>query len=184
MDKPKSGLDFKLMSLSYKFRDFLSPRKDTLQEVGIKPGFHILDYGCGPGSYSVVAAQLVGKAGKVCALDINPLAVKQVHNIASKKGLTNIETILSDCATGLPDKSVDVVFLYDTLHNLSEPDKVLEELHRVLKPGGILSFHDHHMQENEIISSLTDKGLFRLSGKGERTYSFVKAGGDSQDAGQ
>jgi len=51
---------------------------------------------------------------------------------------------------------------------------VLEELRRVLKPDGILSFSDHHMKENEIVSKVTSRGLFRLSRKGKRTYSFSK----------
>ena len=175
MDKPKSNFDFRLMSFGFKFRDFFLPRKNILEEVGIKSGFHILDYGCGSGSYTIVAAQLVGKSGKVYALDIHPIAIKRIQNIASKRKLTNVETILSDCATGLPDKSIDVALLYDILHELSEPDKVLEELHRVLKPNGILSFNDHHMkEESEILSKITGKGLFRLSRKGKRVYNFVK----------
>lgn len=175
MNKPVSNFDFKLMSLQFKLRDFLLPREKILQEVGIKPGFYILDYGCGPGSYTIPAAQLVGKSGKVYALDIHPLAVQRVQSIVAKRSLTNIETILSDCATGLPDKSIDVVLLYDTFHDLIEPDKVLAELHRVLKPEGILSFNDHHMkEEDEIISKITGKGLFTLLRKGEKVYNFSK----------
>jgi len=175
MDKPKGNLDFRFMSFGFKFRDFFSPRKNTLAEVNIKPAFNILDYGCGPGSYTTVAARLVGSSGKVYALDIHPLAIQQVQKIAIKKRLTNIITILSDCVTGLPDESIDVVLLYDTLHDLSEPDKILAELHRVLKPDGILSFNDHHLkEENEIIARITGKGLFKLSGKGKRVYNFLK----------
>ncbi|MBA7653499.1 2-methoxy-6-polyprenyl-1,4-benzoquinol methylase [subsurface metagenome] len=176
MDKPMSDFHFKFMSCGYKFRDFFLPRKNVLKEVGIKPGFHVLDYGCGPGGYIIAAAQLAGKSGKVYALDIHPLTIKGVQNIVSKKKLTNVETICSDCKTGLPDNSVDVVVLYDTLHTLSDPNGVLEELHRVLKPNGILSFSDHHIKENEIVSKVTNRGLFRLSKKGERTYSFSKEG--------
>lgn len=174
MDKPTNNFHFKFMSFGFKFRDLFLPRKNILKEVEIKPGLHILDYGCGPGSYSIVAAELVGTAGKVYALDIHPLAVQRVQNVASKKGLTNIDTICSDCATGLENNSVDVVLLYDIFHELSEQNRVLEELHRVLKPNGILSFNDHHMKENEIISKMTNRGLFRLSRKGKRTYSFLK----------
>ncbi len=174
MDKPKSNLGFKLMSLTYRFRDFFLPRMNILKEVGIKPGSHVLDYGCGPGGYITAAAELVGKSGKIYALDIHPLAIQKVQSIASKKQLTNVDTICSDCKTGLPDKSLDVVLLYDTFHNLSEPDGVLEELHRVLKPNGVLSFSDHHMKENEIVSKVTNRGLFILSRKGEKTYSFLK----------
>ena len=174
MDKPKSNLDFKLMSLTYKFRDFFLPRMIILKEIGIKPGFHILDYGCGSGSYIIPLEELVGKSGNIYALDIHPLAIEKVQSIASKKHLRNVKTIHSDCKTGLPDKSIDVCLLYDTFHDLSEPDTILEELHRVLKPNGLLSFSDHHMKENEIISKVTTGGLFRLSRKGNRTYSYVK----------
>ena len=174
MDKPKSNFDFRFMSLGYKFRDFFSPRRDTLKEAGIKPGFHVLDYGCGPGSYIIVTAELVGKSGKIYALDIHPLAIQMIQSIVSKRQLTNVETICSDCKTGLPDNSVDVVLLYDTFHVLSDPNGVLEELHRVLKPNGILSFSDHHMEENEIVSKVANRELFKLSRKGKRTYSFSK----------
>ena len=174
MDKPMSNLDFRFMSFSYIFRDIFLPRKNILAEVGIKPGFSILDYGCGSGSYTIPAAQLVGESGKVYSLDIHPLAVQQVQKVVAKKRLTNIETILSDCATALPDESIDVVLLYDTLHNLSEPDKVLAELHRVLKANGILSVNDHHLKEQEIITKITGKGLFRLLRKGKRVYNFQK----------
>jgi len=88
--------------------------------------------------------------------------------------LTNIESICSDCATGLEESIMDVVLLYDTFHHLSNPDTVLKELHRVLKPDGILSFSDHHMKEDKILSQVTDKGLFKLSRKGKKTYSFSK----------
>jgi len=175
VDKPVSNFHFKFMSLGYKFRDFFLPRMNILEEAGIRPGFHVLDYGCGPGGYIIALAELAGKSGKIYALDIHPLASQGVQNIASKKKLTNVETICSDCKTGLPDNSVDVVLLYDTFHSLSKPDEVLGELHRVLKPNGILSFSDHHLKENEIISRMTDRGLFRLSGKGKRTYSFFRA---------
>ena len=179
MDKAESNFGFRLMSLGYKFRDLLAPRKNALKEVGIKPGFAILDYGCGPGSYIIATAELVGKSGKIYALDIHPLAIQGVQGIIARKQLTNVETICSDCKTGLPDSSIDVVLLYDTLHTLSDSNEVLAELHRVLKPSGILSLSDHHMKENEIISGVTGKELFKLSRKGERTYSFVKEEGKS-----
>lgn len=174
MDKPMSNLHFKLMSFGYRFRDLVLPRKNILEEVGIRPGFHVLDYGCGPGAYITAASELVGKSGRIYALDIHPLAIQRVQSIASKKQLTNVETICSDCETGLPDKSVDVVLLYDTFHDLGDPHGVLEELHRVLKPDGILSFSDHHMKDDEILLKVTGKGLFKLSRKGRRAYSFSK----------
>jgi ubiquinone/menaquinone biosynthesis C-methylase UbiE len=182
MDKPMSDSHFRLMSFGYKFRDLLVPRRSILEEADIKPGFHILDYGCGPGSYSLAAAELVGKSGKVYALDIHPLAIQMVRDKASKRGLINVETIHSDSDTGLPAESLDLVLLYDTFHGLSRPNEVLEELHRVLKPGGVLSFNDHHMEEDEIINGVTEKGLFKLSVKGKRVYNFAKGTGKDSNA--
>jgi ubiquinone/menaquinone biosynthesis C-methylase UbiE len=174
MDKPMSNFDFKFMSVGYKFRDFFVPRINILREVGIKPGFHVLDYGCGPGGYIIPLAELVGESGRVYALDIHTLAVQKVRDIASKKKLANVETILSDCQTGLPDERVDAILLYDAYHHLKDPDMVLKEFSRVLKPDGILSFSDHHMKENEIVSEVTYGGLFELLEKGQRTYTFSK----------
>ena len=169
------NLHFRLMALHLKLRDIFLRREVILKEAQIKPGFVVLDFGCGPGSYSVLAAQMVGATGKIYALDIHPLAGQMVQKAAAKKDLQNIETINSDCVTGLKNESVDVALLYDTFHLLDDSKAVLGELYRILKRDGILSFNDHHMEENQIISKVTDGGLFRLSRKGQRkTYTFLK----------
>jgi ubiquinone/menaquinone biosynthesis C-methylase UbiE len=168
------GFHYKLMAFMYKFRDFLAPRKAVLKEAGLKEGFQVLDYGCGPGSYTGPLAELVGPSGKIYALDFHRLAIKMVERRAAKKHLANVITIQSDCQTGLPDQSLDAALLFDVFHHLEQPDMVLKELHRVLKPGGILSFSDHHLREGEIVSRVTKEGFFRLARKGRKTYSFQK----------
>lgn len=162
------------MVLEFKIRDYLSPRGEVLSEVGIKEGFHVLDYGCGPGGYVLPAHKLVGETGRLYALDVNPLAIKMVKKLVEKNGLKNVETILSDCATGLPSESIDAVLSYDVFHDLEDQESVLKELHRVLKQNGVLSFSDHHMKETDILSTVTKEKLFMLLRKGERTYNFVK----------
>ncbi len=179
MDKPMSDLDFRGMSLLFKVRDlFLRPKK-ILEEAGIRPGLTVLDYGCGPGSYSLAASGLVGKTGKVYGLDIHPLAVKGLKDTASRRGLENIYTIHSDCATGLDDESIDRILLFDILHDLSGPSAILKELHRVMKPEGVLLVSDHHMREEEIISRITAEGSYALSekgrAKGKKIFKFIKA---------
>ena len=174
MGKLSSKLDFRLMSLVIRLRDLRLPRGEILKEVGIQTGFRVLDFGCGPGSYVPAVSDLVGPSGKVYALDIHPLAVQGVQRLVSRRGLTNVGTILSDCQTGLPNDFVDVALLYDIYHDLGEPDRVLKELHRVLKPGGFLSFSDHHMKGEEIMARITAGALFCLAGKGRMTYKFSK----------
>jgi ubiquinone/menaquinone biosynthesis C-methylase UbiE len=175
-DASEHGFHFRVMALMFKLRDFYAPRKAILKETGIRKGFHVLDYGCGPGSYILPLADLVGPSGKIYALDIHPLAIKMVEKRAAKKHLANVMTIQSDCQTGLPDKSLDAVLVYDVFHDLEQTGMVLKELHRVLKPGGVLSFSDHHLCGPEIISGVTKEGFFRLAEKGQKTYFFQKVG--------
>lgn len=173
MTTQMSDLAFNGMSLLFKVRDFILPCRQILEEAGLEPGDRVLDYGCGPGAYIPDAAEMVGRAGKVYALDIHPLAIKRAETIARKRGLSNVETIQSDCRTGLPDASLDVVLLYDVFHALNDPRAVLAELHRVLKPNGTLSFSDHHMREKDIFAGMTDGGLFVLVDKGEHTHTLA-----------
>ena len=172
MPARQSVLGFRLMAAEFRIRDLLRPPRAMLEEAGIAPGMCVLDYGCGPGSYVVAAAGMVGQAGKVYALDVHPLAIASVRRLSVRKCLANVVTILSDCKTGLTDGEVDVVLLYDVLHDVHDPRPLLDELHRVLKPKGILSVSDHHLREREIVSLLAHGGAFRLLSKGKRTYAF------------
>lgn len=174
MGQHSSNLHFQLMSLAFQFRDFFRPRMDILKEVGIHPGFRVLDFGCGPGSYIPHLAELVGPLGETYALDRHPLAIRCVQKLASKKGLKNVKPLQSDGRTGLPDNSLDAVLLYDSFHELDQPETILKELHRILKPGGILSFRDHHLKEEEFLPKLKKGNLFELFRKGKKTYTFSK----------
>ncbi|OGO31376.1 MAG: SAM-dependent methyltransferase [Chloroflexi bacterium RBG_16_56_11] len=160
------------MSLMFRFRDLVRPRLEILKEVGIEPGFSVLDFGCGPGGYISPLAGLIGPSGSIYALDVNPLAIKSVQSLARKKKLDNVTTIQADCATGLPDSSVDIALLYDVFHHLSQPRDVLAELYRILKKGGVISVSDHHLTEDKIISGITGTGLFRLVKKGQKVHNF------------
>lgn len=175
MDQPMPDLMFRGMAMFFQLRDAVSPRATVLDEVDLKPGYIVLDYGCGPGGYVLETARRVGPTGKVYALDIHPLAVQKVEQIAARNKLHNVETICSNCDTGLPDGSVDVVLLYDIFHMLGDQQGVLAELHRVLKPGGTLSAIGEHMTEGELIDGITQGRLFRLAGKGSKTHRFVAA---------
>jgi ubiquinone/menaquinone biosynthesis C-methylase UbiE len=174
MGQPSSDLHFKLMFLTFKFRDFFRPRMDILKEVGIQPGFRVLDFGCGSGSYIPHLAALVGPSGEIYALDRHPMAIQTIQKVASKKGLKNVKPLQSDGSTGLPDSSLDAALLYDSFHEIDRPGEVLKELHRILKPGGILSFRDHHLKEEEFLPALTKENLFEFSRKGAKTYTFSK----------
>ncbi len=136
----------------------------------VQGGQTFLDYGCGTGSFTIPAARIVGSRGKVYALDCSPRQLEMVEEKSKKEGLTNIETILSDSKTGLPDEHVDVIWMCDVFHEVAERRAVLEELHRVLRWEGVLAIYDS-MKEG--VLSYTD-GLFFLTGRNGKLLKFVK----------
>lgn len=174
MDRPMNSLAFRMMSAFLWFRYRGSHPAEALAEAGLRSGDTVLDFGCGPGGFSIAAASLVGKRGKVYALDIQPLAARTVKQKAEKCGLATIEPITSGRDTGLADKTVDVVLLYDIFHFFKDPDAILAELHRVLKDGGVLSASDHHIKGQRLVEGITRSGLFRFEEKGKRTHTFSK----------
>ncbi len=153
---------------------FLPPRR-LMEEIPVEPGSRVLDYGCGPGAFTFLLADKVGGTGRVYALDIHPLALAKIERKARRKGYGNIRTILSDCATSLPDSALDLVVLFDVFHLLDTPREVLRELHRVLRPNGVLAFSDHHMQDGESLARVSGDGLFAFRKQGAKTILFSKA---------
>jgi ubiquinone/menaquinone biosynthesis C-methylase UbiE len=136
-----------------------------------------LDYGCGIGSYTLPAARIVGDEGEVYALDIHPLAIQGVERRADSAGLTNIQTILSGLETGLPDGHVDVVLLYDVFHAVEDQETLLRELHRVLRPGGILAVLPDHLSRAQLLGSVCGTGLFDLEDQGDKLFLFARSNG-------
>ncbi len=173
-NKNQSSLDFKMMSFFFSIRDILKSPMIKVNNAGIKQGDIVLDYGCGPGGYTIAAANVLKDKGKVYAADINKLAIEKVEKLAEKKNLNNIETILTECDTGLNDNSIDIIICFDMLHDSKNPKQIIKEFHRILKSNAILSFDDHHSNEEEINFNLTSDGLFELIEKIGNQYNFKK----------
>jgi ubiquinone/menaquinone biosynthesis C-methylase UbiE len=171
---PMPSLAFRFMAWEIRKRSKPEFTDPVLAEAGIREGMTVLDYGCGPGAFTLAAARIAGADGKVYGLDIHPLAVRMVREKADRAHLSNITAILSDCATGLPDRSTDVVLFYDLLHMLKQPGPVIEEIHRVLAAEGILSVSDHHMKTDAIIEGIEEGGLFMNERTGAKTVRFRK----------
>ncbi|MFC1863609.1 class I SAM-dependent methyltransferase [Thermodesulfobacteriota bacterium] len=175
MEKKTSNFAYKLMvNVGMPIRNLLMPPAKMLDEVDIKPGYKVLDYGCGPGTFTIMLTDKVGQGGIVYALDIHPLAIEMVEEKAQKKKLSNIKTILSSGSTSLPENSIDLIIFFDVFHDLDNQKEVLFELNRILKPDGNMCFSDHHIKEKEIVDCLTEDGLFMLKRKGKRTFDFGK----------
>jgi len=172
---PVSGsARFRWMAAALRLRDVLRPPDRLLREAGVKEGMNVLDFGCGPGSFSLAAARLVGPRGRIDSLDIHPLAIKTLTRRAGRRGLNNIRPVFSDADTGLPAASIDRVLLYDVYHEIGDRATFLRELHRVLKPEGRISFSDHHLRTEDIPSLVEKGGFFQLCDRGRYTFTFKK----------
>ena len=173
-DKPMPNIAFRFMSFAFKLRDrFVNPKK-VLEKVDVREGQTVLDFGCGPGSYTIPAAKLVGEKGRVIALDIQPLAIKAVEKKAKKEKLTNITTILSNSDANLPAESVDVVLLYDIIHMIKDKRALLKELHRVIKSGSVLSILVGHIKVDSVLEIVNEDNLFVLRNQNGKLLNFEK----------
>ena len=172
IQKPISNIKFKMMSLTatafYKVMDL----SKQVQKSGVGEGQTVLDFGCGSGHFTVTAAKTVGVRGKVYALDIHPLAIEAVKKKVAKESLSNVTTILSDRDTGLSDESIDVIMLYRTFYLVKDRQGLLDELHRVLKPGGILSVLGGGVQA--CLQALEKDLRFSLNERSRRLLNFRK----------
>ena len=114
--------------------------RPVLERTGIRPGERVLELGPGPGAFTVGAAQRAGAEGRLIAVDIQPEMIAQVEQRVQEAGLTNIEThVASAHALPLDDWSVDRAFLITVLPEIPDPSRALAEVHRVLRPDGVLS---------------------------------------------
>jgi len=112
----------------------------VLNAAGLEPGQEVLEVGCGPGFFTVPAARIVGEAGSVLALDVNPLAVEYVQQKIEMERVSNVRIMLANVSqTDLPDQSFDLAFLFGLARPIGDMGRMWSELHRLLKPGGTLS---------------------------------------------
>lgn len=108
----------------------------------IKPGMALLDGGCGPGSITLGLAQAVAP-GHVTGVDVSASALERARALADERGVTNV-TFEQHHLRSLPypDGTFDAVFVHAVLQHVAEPGRVVAELFRVLKPGGVIGVAD------------------------------------------
>jgi ubiquinone/menaquinone biosynthesis C-methylase UbiE len=110
-----------------------------LPKIGLKPGMTLVDVGCGQGFFALPAARIVGPEGRVYGIDIDEAALDLLSRRASDAGL-NINVLRGDAEMTMAcEGCADIVFFGISLHDFAEPEIVLDNARRMLKPGGILA---------------------------------------------
>jgi SAM-dependent methyltransferase len=110
-----------------------------LDHVNIMPGHRLLDVACGTGVVARLAAPMVGASGKVAGIDLNAGMVEVAAQHAPTAGPT-VEWRQGD-AESLPfeDSAFDFVLCQQGLQFMPDKTRALQEMHRVLAPGGLLA---------------------------------------------
>ena len=111
-----------------------------LRWAGLLAGGTVIDYGAGPGFFTLPAAEVVGSTGRVVAVDVEPRMLEEIARRAELLGAGNVEAIGPDEAKRLPAGVAALVIAALLLHDLSdeERDALLPELRRLCSPDGQL----------------------------------------------
>ncbi len=118
-------------------REVYSRRKEIVAACQLEPGQTVADIGAGTGLFTRIFSDVVGKNGRVVAVDISQKFLEHIQTTSREAAQRNVETLLCKAdSTELPAESVDVAFICDTYHHFEFPLKTMASLHRALKPGG------------------------------------------------
>ena len=114
----------------------------------LEPGEEVLDVGCGAGTDSLVAAQMVGPEGSVTGIDMTREMLAKARSTAEAMSVANVEFVEGE-AEEMPfeDGSFDVVISNGVIDLIPDKDAVFSEINRVLRPGGRLQIADVTIQK-------------------------------------
>ncbi|MBN2518627.1 MAG: class I SAM-dependent methyltransferase [Candidatus Altiarchaeota archaeon] len=119
---------------------------EILKILKLEPGQKIADIGSGGGYFALRFAEAVGERGRVYAADTNPEFLEFVKSLAQERSLGNIETILVTGGLSLPEGSLDLIFMRNLYHHLSDRITYFRRLRDFLRPSGrvaVIEYEPH-----------------------------------------
>jgi ubiquinone/menaquinone biosynthesis C-methylase UbiE len=148
---------------------FFGPRR-ILQGAELQRGQTVLEIGCGTGFFTLPAAGFLGNQGSLVAMDILAVSVEAVTKKVQAAHLKNIRVVKGDALhTEFAAGSFDAVLLFGVVPAPMLPlAQLLSEMHRILKPGGVMAVWPPSWVHKTIVRS----GLFLLSSKKNRVSNY------------
>jgi SAM-dependent methyltransferase len=113
-----------------------------LQRAGIREGLYCLDLGCGAGEVSFQIAALVGPTGRVVGMDMDSVKLDIARKRAAREGTANLDFQQGNAFEWSQDSVYDLIYVRFLLTHLPGRQRVVPNLLRALRPGGVLVVED------------------------------------------
>jgi len=139
-------------------------KRFTIELSGVRPGHKVLDIAGGTGDLAAKFSKLVGPTGNVVLADINESMLQVGRDKLTNQGIVgNIDYTQANAESlPFPDNTFDCITIAFGLRNVTDKDKALESMLRVLKPGGRLLVLEFSKPQNELLSKAYDAYSFNV----------------------
>jgi len=147
MNKEFLSKDLNLLKWKKNFsdeeRDVVRFKDEIVSVLKLKQGSLVADVGAGTGIFLSDLAQKVSPRGKVFAVDISPQFIEELQAMKEKENLSQVEVVLGDLnKTNLKKNSVETILVVDTYHHFDDPEAMLLDFQKILRPKGKLVIVD------------------------------------------
>lgn len=139
-------------------------KRFTIELSAVRPGQTVLDIAGGTGDLAARFSRIVGAEGKVILADINASMLAVGRDRLIDEGVVgNVHTVQCDAqALAFPDNSIDCITIAFGLRNVTDKEKALRSMERVLKPGGRLLVLEFSKPTNPVLEQVYDTYSFRV----------------------
>jgi SAM-dependent methyltransferase len=111
--------------------------------IGVGDGWRVVEIGCGPRGCLGLLAARVGAAGRVVGVERSAEQVERARHFVAERQLTNVEALHGDArGTDLPAGSFDLATARLVLVNVPQPEQIVAEMARLVRPGGFVALHE------------------------------------------
>ncbi len=136
--------DEEIARLGLQHRTWRQRALDAWHSAGIGPGQSVLDVGCGPGYASLDLAELVGRSGRVIAIDKSERFLRALDTACHENCIDNTTAHLADFdADEFPDVIADCAWCRWVFAFVKDPRALLARIVAALAPGGVIVLHEY-----------------------------------------
>jgi ubiquinone/menaquinone biosynthesis C-methylase UbiE len=120
-------------------RDTWQRANEIISKLHIKPGSEVADIGSHEGYFTIKLSKVVGKEGKVYAVDVSRDKTEKLKKHLEDRNISNVNVIVGEENNPrLPALSLDAALIVDTYHEMDAHQEILQSIKHALKPNGKL----------------------------------------------